>query len=1027
MNEVNFQKLIIPVIFLGLCLFNTASLLAQPQYAHEILTRQNGLSDNRITAFAQDKTGYLWIGTSSGLNRFDGQNFKVFRHDYSDENSLSENYITCLLNDSDNNIWVGLKTQGIGKFNPTTGVFKKFKELPVGPINCLFEDRDHFIWIGYSRDGMYRVNPKTAAIEHFSLLPFINKNYLEQDRRSLNSVLRFVEDKQSNIWIGTHGGLYKFSPNTQKLTKEITVSNYLGDELHSSTGVFTYNAVEEYLQIIRANQFIKYFINSSKIESHEYVNSEGKNFTLGWADVRSRDDSTIWITSKANGLGILNSSSNRIDFNVVQSVNPIEGRIFSTKGFLWIGTDAGVVKIYEVTNPFGFFPLPGRNKESRNEISDIYADEKLKKRFYASEYGDGLLISDWSGKNFRYFKNKIPEGADQYSVISQLLNIDSTFILVMARDHIQLFNKKLERWEATFEDGAKHTKRKYFDHAHKDKTGNIWIGSFNDGIRLLKLPEFRFEIFKKDNKKIESDLIRGIVEDPWGQIWAATADKGLFIYDANKKEFISYNALNSGAPLKISVFESMTITSDSSIWLGSITNGILKIKLKEKNLFVVEEQSNPIFQGSFHYVVADDRDRVWAVGLPGVLEIDVRKNITNYWSSTIYPISKTLEFINLILSDGKPFIGTYNGYYCVLEEELKTLNTEQAKLVINSLKIDGEETAVKSTGDSSKIEVPFSKNSLQIEFSSIDFSSSSLRQYSYKLEGWDKNWINVSSSQKIASYAHLRGGDYVFKLRSSNPSGLKSEEKSLLFFKVETPFWQRPLFWFACLILIIVMIYLIYKMRIKRLLKEESYKKEIIDLQLIALRNQMNPHFIFNSLNTIQGLVIRNDLEVANKYLTQFSKLLRRILQNSENNFITVSEEMETLTIFLSAQAIRFTNKFTYEITDEGSLSDLAIPSMVVQPILENVIWKLLGVKQTISEINIRFERLPNGGISTVIQDNCIFDIDSSNGQSSLSGLDAVKNTKHRLEMLSAKSSVKHETVYDEQGNRIGNRITINF
>src|SRR5581483_2734721 len=124
-----------------------------------------------------------------------------------------------------------------------------------------------------------------------------------------------------------------------------------------------------------------------------------------------------------------------------------------------------------------------------------------------------------------------------------------------------------------------------------------------------------------------------------------------------------------------------------------------------------------------------------------------------------------------------------NGYYYVLEDELKSLNLERANLVINSLKIDGEEKTILPTGELDKIEIPFSKNSVQIEFSSIDFSYSSLRQYSYKLEGWDKKWINVSSSQKIASYSHLPGGEYVFKLRSSTSSGLKSEEKSLLFFK----------------------------------------------------------------------------------------------------------------------------------------------------------------------------------------------------------------------------------------------------
>jgi hypothetical protein len=248
-------------------------------------------------------------------------------------------------------------------------------------------------------------------------------------------------------------------------------------------------------------------------------------------------------------------------------------------------------------------------------------------------------------------------------------------------------------------------------------------------------------------------------------------------------------------------------------------------------------------------------------------------------------------------------------------------------------------------------------------------------RWRFKLEGKDKDWVEKNTH--TVAYSGLNGGRYTFHYQASLDGINWTPGRTLPAFRIQIPFWKHPLFILFNILVIGGILSLFYKMHIDRIKREMTlkaqYNKRITDLEMAALRAQMNPHFLFNALNSIKSYILKEDKREASRYLTKFSRLMRIILNNSKQKFITLKEELDALHLFIEFEEMRFSKKFLYDVQVAENINkeDVYLPPLLLQPFVENAIWHGLLHKETQGNLKIDVSR-QNGVLKISVSDNGI-------------------------------------------------------
>lgn len=269
-----------------------------------------------------------------------------------------------------------------------------------------------------------------------------------------------------------------------------------------------------------------------------------------------------------------------------------------------------------------------------------------------------------------------------------------------------------------------------------------------------------------------------------------------------------------------------------------------------------------------------------------------------------------------------------------------------------------------------------SENSIKINYAAFSAVNTQKFQFRYRLSDIDKDWVYTDNT--FAQYNALPPGDYLFSVSAMNAQGVWSKENASVFFKILPPFWQR--IWFLILLFsaITVLVVFLLILRVKQIKKREQEKtqlhKRIADIELQALRAQMNPHFIFNTLASIQYFITDNNVEAANQYLSKFAKLMRSIIYNSRRKTVPLKDEIQSLELYIQMEQLRCNYSFDYEIncSENIDLNDDEIPGMLIQPYVENAIWHGLAyIKNRKGMLKINLNKIDDF-LKCTIDDNGI-------------------------------------------------------
>ncbi len=341
-----------------------------------------------------------------------------------------------------------------------------------------------------------------------------------------------------------------------------------------------------------------------------------------------------------------------------------------------------------------------------------------------------------------------------------------------------------------------------------------------------------------------------------------------------------------------------------------------------------------------------------------------------------------------------------------------------------------------------KISLKYNENKVLLFFRSRGFASQDTILFSYKLEGYDKTWIEAPYSMmderlNMAQYSNLAPGSYVFKIRVKRGNEDWRKNQAALTIIIESPFWQTWWFWTAVIAGLAIIVGLILWWRIRVVKKRErekfAHEKQIMELEAKALRAQMNPHFIFNCLNSIKSLIQQNENEKSVAYLTTFSKLIRNLFNNGDKKEINLYDEIETCKLYLKLESMRFDAKFSYSVNidDNIDLKSIQIPALIIQPFIENAIWHGIVPRNTGGKVSLNVLR-KDGVIQVVIDDDGIGREASAQNKSESSLAHQSKGvnlTQTRLELnnLLQQRQAKLETIdkKDETGTATGTKIIL--
>ncbi len=807
----------------------------------EKITQRNGLSQGSINCILQDEKGFMWFGTQSGLNKYDGYKFEVFVNDPDNSSSISFNEIQTLFEDSKENLWIGT-SYGLNRFVSSKKKFIRYFSSPNknsisnDKITSICEDKNGYIWVG-TRNGLNRYNYESDSFKRYSKGT--------KDSISDNRISSVYYDKEDVLWVGTYGGgLNKYLDETDNFenyfSKYDKFMNFITSIYQDHSGEFWVGTRFGGLILFNRKTGI---VNSYKNipEKPNSLSSNQVNFII---ESKNR---MLWVGTP-NGLNRFNRRKENFyiyknDISNPQSLSfDYVSSIFEDKsGILWVGTMGRGLNKYTKRNSLFKKYIPEHlNKNSLNNSFVYPIIEDKDQNLWIGTQGGGV--------------NKINSERNKYS----FYKFDRTNNNSISFDYISSFFEDKEGviWIGTFGNGINkyikktNTFKRYINQINapfsisnircflesETSPDILWLGSAVGGLLKFYKKKDIFELFFRPlegvtdpyamkigakNKNLNSNIIYFMYEAPSrpGYIWVSS-EKGLNGFDIKQEKFYRFG--KDSDAINNYILQGMIENSKypGILWIGSLGRGLIKFNIKKSETEKIYTKKDGLPDNVIYSLLEDKNGHLWISTNRGISEFDLKKD--KFFNYDENDGLQGLEFNGnsaFRSSSGEMFFGGTNGFNSFNPDKIIE-NKRSPAIYITNFKVFGESIQVgknsilkEDISDTEEIILSYDKNTFSFEFVALDYTAPKKNKFMYKLENFDDVWIEVDYRKRFAQYMNLNPGDYVFKVKGSNNDGVWNENERKIKIIINPPFWQTWSFRFSLLFVVGTLFFLLYKKR----------------------------------------------------------------------------------------------------------------------------------------------------------------------------------------------------------------------
>ncbi len=899
---ITVYKILILVFFYFLSV--EISIAQKSTMAFRHLTNEDGLSQCHIFAILQDRQGFMWFATQDGLNRYDGYTFVVYKHNPDNPESLSDNVIRDLVEDDNGNLWIATSTGGINKFDPTTERFTHYRHDPDNPnsisgntVLSIALDNHGYLWFGTDFFGLNKFDQATETFTHYR-----NDSY----GQFVGQINDIIEDSHGDIWFVGNRGLHHMNTQTGKITcPSATINRFSADYIYEdkagSLWMLAYSPAALIKYDPKAERITEYPLDAIGLFSCNLLDDEQNGF---------------WVPSR-QGLFYFDRKTERFNqlykFDETKPHSLNDNNVVSIykdrAGLLWLGTENGGVNILNFQQEqFGYYQHNSANPNSLSpgKVSQIYEDS------------DGILWLGYfpraldrfdrsSGQIIHYVpdpenKNTLGKGIDLNSILKDSQGYVWLGGWNSGLDRLDERSGQFKHYRHNSDDSNSLISNNIID-IYEDRSGNLWVGQ-SDGLSRFDRATEQFTHYlhdPNDPASLGDNSVKVIYQDRSGVLWLGTWQGVLSRFDNKMGTFLNYRP-DSRDPHRLYGGAIHTIHEDrnGTLWLGA-SDGLYQFNRKNET-FTRYTESQGLPSSSIMSILEDNAGRLWIGTRNGLSRFDPKtRTFRNYDAIDGVQDNNFTESCYWQGCSGEMFFGGSKGFYAFFPEDIRD-NPYVPPIVLTDFRLFGKSVPInndsvlrKTINQTDTLTLYHKQNNISFEFAALSYAAPEKNQYRYILEGFDADWHDVGSKERLAVYTNIRAGDYIFKVEGTNEDGIWNKKGKTILIKILTPWWQT--WWFRSMIIIMffTFLYVGFRLRIRNikirslefehLVEERTAQLETSNKELEAFAYSVS-HDLRTPLRGISGfsqilLIEHQDKldDTAKNYLQRISTATLRMSQ----------------------------------------------------------------------------------------------------------------------------------------------------
>lgn len=812
-----------------------------------------GLSQSSVFAILQDNIGLMWFGTEDGLNKFDGYNFTVFKHNPEDPNSLSGNTILDIYEDSEGILWIGT-SEGLDKYDREN---EQWSHFPLDQVWTIIEDESGVLWVG-SMAGLYTYDEDEEGLRR-----------IKSDR-----TFALFEDAESNLWVGTDRGLIildgdrKQSAHYQHITNDKTslADNHVRVIFEDSEGSLWLGTNGGLDKFVRPYKTFTHF-------QHDENDPQSLSNNSVWAIYEDRSGNLL-IGTDGGGLDRFDPTSNgfinyRNDADNVNSLSSDMVRaIYQDQGgLLWIGTNTGGLNTLDVARKrFTHYEFEGngRNSLSNNHVTSIFED--FSDELWIATGGGGINRLDPKRNLYTHFQHD-PDDPESLS---------EDFVTAVTVDGYGTL------WAGTANEGLNESDRftgNFIHHRNdpsdpdslshnsigpilEDGQGVLWIGTQGGGLDAFDRETRQFDHYDG----LSSKLVSSLYEDRDGDLWVGTSNGGINKLDREKKTFTHFTH---------DPYDHQSISSDNILviyqdqdgmfWIGTGGGGLNKFE-PNTQIFTNYRERDGLANDVVYGILEDEEGKLWLSTNNGMSKFDPKTEIFRNYD--VRDGLQSNEFnSNAYFKDhqGEMFFGGVNGLISFYPEQIQDNPYSPPIVLTNFTQAGGKVDLGNSVERATEATFYWPNNFFEFEFAALNYLHPEKNQYAYMLDGFRGEGWNYVGTNRFGRYTNLPGGTYTLLLKGSNNDGVWNELGTAINITVVPPIWAT--WWFQGIVVLILAfgVGAAYRMRVKNIQSRTKDLEEQVTHRTRELEALYTISSVVNSSLDLQRILhdaLENTLEV---------------------------------------------------------------------------------------------------------------------------------------------------------------------